>query len=112
MDGVVTYAAAQIWTIIIVLGIGTYLVRFSFLGILGRRKMPGWVLRHLRYTPVAVLPGLVAPLTVWPAATGGDPDPARMIAALATLGVAWWRKNMLWGVFAGAATLALLLSVS
>lgn len=107
-----TYSAIQIWTIVLILGIGTYLIRFSFLGILGRRKMPGWMLRHLRYTPVAVLPGLVAPLAVWPAATGGDPDPARMAAALMTLGVAWWRKNMLWGVLAGALTLALLVSLS
>ena len=102
---------ATIWTVIVVLGIGTYLIRFSFLGLVGDRKMPDWVLRHLRYTPVAVLPGLVAPLAVWPAATGGDPDPARMAAALVTLYVAWWRKNMLWGAFAGVATLAALLSL-
>lgn len=74
--------------------------------------MPDWVLRHLRYTPVAVIPGLVAPLAVWPSATGGNPDPARMTAALVTLAVAWWSRNMLWGVLAGAATLAGLLYIS
>ena len=105
------YSDATIWFIIAAMGVGTYLIRFSFLGLVGNRKMPDWVLRHLRYTPVAVLPGLVAPLAVWPAATGGDPDPARMAAALVTLYVAWWRKNMLWGVFAGVATLAALLSL-
>lgn len=106
------YSSAQIWLIIALLGIGTYLIRLSFLGLVGRRTMPDWVLRHLRYTPVAVLPGLVAPLAVWPAATGGEPDAARMAAALATLGVAYWRKNMLWGVLAGAATLAVILSLT
>lgn len=107
-----SYSTGQIWLIIALLGCGTYLIRLSFLGLIGDRKMPDWVLRHLRYTPVAVLPGLVAPLAVWPAATGGTPDPARMAAALITLAVAYWRKNLLWGVFAGAASLALFLNLS
>ena len=51
-----SYSTAQIWTIIAVMGVGTYLIRFSFLGLLGDRKMPDWVLRHLRYTPVAFCP--------------------------------------------------------
>ncbi|MDD9976531.1 MAG: AzlD domain-containing protein [Boseongicola sp.] len=105
------YSSFEIWTIIAVMGIGTFLIRFSFLGIIGDRKMPDWILRHLRYTPVAVLPGLVAPLVLWPDATGGEPDPARLLAAGATLLVAWWRKNLLWGVFAGMATLITVQSV-
>ena len=60
-----------IWLVIVVLGIGTFLIRWSFLGALGDRDLHPWVLRMLRYTPVAVLPALVAPLVVWPAATGG-----------------------------------------
>lgn len=74
-----------IWIVILILGVFTYLIRWSFLGVLGGRDLPEWVLRMLRYTPVAVLPALVAPLVVWPAATGGQPDPARMAAALATV---------------------------
>ena len=103
-----SYSDAQIWTIIAVLGVGTYLIRFSFLGLIGDRRMPDWVLRHLRYTPVAVLPGLVAPLVLWPSATGGETDPARLIAAAMTVLVAWWRKSLLWGGFAGMATVVLL----
>ena len=99
-----TYSDADIWTIIGVMAVATYLVRFSFLGLVGDRKMPDWVLRHLRYTPVAVLPGLIAPLVVWPEATGGETDPIRLAAAFMTVGVAWWRSNMLWGAFAGAVT--------
>ena len=102
------YTDAQIWWIIAFMGVGTYLIRFSFLGLVGNRKMPDWVLRHLRYTPVAVLPGLVAPLVLWPEATGGNPDPVRMTAAIVTVLIAWWRKNMLWGAFAGAVTLGFL----
>ena len=106
-----SYSTFDIWVIIILLGIGTFLIRFSFLGLVGGRKMPEWALRHLRYTPVAILPGLVAPLVAWPNATGGDTDPARLLAALATLGVAWWRGNILWGAAAGAFTLALMSQV-
>lgn len=104
-----TYTPSTIWLIILIMGAGTYLIRFSFLGLIGNRKMPDWVLRHLRYTPVAVLPGLVAPLVMWPEATGGQPDPVRFTAAAVTLLVAWWWKNMLAGAAAGAMTLAGLL---
>lgn len=100
-----SHSATEIWAIIAVLGVGTFLIRFSFLGLVGARRMPDWLLRHLRYTPVAVLPGLVAPLVAWPDAAGGDTDPVRLAAALATLAVAFWRKNVLWGALAGATTL-------
>lgn len=94
-----------IWLVIVVLGIGTFLIRWSFLGALGNRDMPPWVLRMLRYTPVAVLPALVAPLVVWPAATGGQPDPARMAAAAVTVAVGLWTRNMIAAILAGAITL-------
>ncbi|WP_103171714.1 AzlD domain-containing protein [Paracoccus sp. SY] len=94
-----------VWLVIVVLGIGTFLIRWSFLGALGDRDMPAWVLRMLRYTPVAVLPALVAPLVVWPAATGGQLDPARMAAAAVTVAVGLWTKNMIGAIVAGALTL-------
>lgn len=86
---------AFIWTIIAGLGIGTFLIRFSFLGIIGDRPLPEWVIRHLRYISVGVLPALVAPLVLWPAATGGAPDAPRIIAALVALGAGVWLRNML-----------------
>ncbi len=104
-------SAPEIWALIAVIGLGTYLIRFSFLGLLAGRDIPGWALRLLRYTPVAVIPGLVAPLVVWPAATGGTPDPARMIAAIATLAVGAWTRNLLAGILAGGAALYLSLPV-
>ena len=100
-----TYSTAEIWFLIIALGIGTYLIRLSFLGIIGARKMPEWVLRHLRYTPVAVLPGLVAPLVLWPDATGGALDAPRLLAALATLLAGVLTRNVIAAIFAGATTL-------
>lgn len=97
----------NVWLVIVLLGLGTYLVRFSFLGLLGRRALPEWVLRHLRYTPVAVMPGLVAPLVLWPAATDGETDPARLAAALVTLGVGLKTRNVLLSILLGGLTLYL-----
>ncbi|WP_111558404.1 AzlD domain-containing protein [Paracoccus sediminilitoris] len=98
-------SAFQIWLIIILLGIGTYLLRWSFLGALGNRELPGWVMRMLRYTPVSVLPALVAPLVVWPAATNGETDPSRIAAAAATVAVGVMTKNVMLSIVAGAITL-------
>ncbi|WP_128253248.1 AzlD domain-containing protein [Falsirhodobacter deserti] len=98
-----------IWAIILILGAGTFLLRFSFLGFGGARQFPDWALRLLRYTPVAVLPGLVAPMVIWPAATGGETDPARLAAALVTVAVGFWTRNVLWGILGGAGVLYTLL---
>jgi branched chain amino acid efflux pump len=98
-------STGEIWTVIIGLGLGTFLIRFSFLGIVGDRPLPAWLLRLLRYTPVAVLPGLVAPLVLWPQATGGEPDPARLTAAAATVGLGFATRNTLIAIIGGALTL-------
>ncbi len=100
-----SYSIGEIWLIIALLGVGTYAIRFSFLGLIGDRKMPPLALKLLRFTPVAVLPGMVAPLALFPEATGGATDPTRLVTALAVVLVAWWRKNALWGVFAGVVVL-------
>ena len=94
-----------LWLFIAALGLGSFGLRFVFLGLIGNRPLPAWVLRHLRYTAVAVLPGLVAPLVVWPAATGGALDAPRMAAALVTLGLGYWLHNVILAIAAGALTL-------
>jgi branched-subunit amino acid transport protein len=102
-----SYSHGAIWGLIIAIGIGTYLIRFSFLGLIGERKLPDWVLRHLRYTPVAVIPGIIAPLVAWPAATGGDPDPARLIAAAVTGLTGYFTRSVLLAILGGMASLYL-----
>ena len=54
-----------LWFVIIALGIGSFGLRFVFTGLVGDREMPAWLLRHLRYTAVAILPALVAPQVIW-----------------------------------------------
>ncbi len=94
-----------IWTIIVGLAIGSYGLRFVFIGLIGDRPMPPWLLRHLRYTAAAILPALIAPLVVWPTATGGQPDLPRMSAAVVALSVGLITRNVLAAIFAGAGTL-------
>ena len=93
------------WIVVIGLGIGTYLLRFSFLGFLGNRILPWWLVRGLRYTAVVVLPALVAPAVIWPPATGGAPDAARLLAACATVLVGALTRQMMAAIIAGAAVL-------
>ncbi len=94
-----------IWPVIILLGIGTYLIRFSFIGIIGDRDLPPWALRLLRYVPVAVMPGLVAPMVMWPDATGGVPDAPRLVAACVALGIGLFTRSVLGAIFGGMAAL-------
>jgi len=106
------YSTLQIWAVIVVLALGTFALRYSFLGLIGRRRLPDWALRHLRYTPVAVLPGLIAPLVLFPAATDGQPDAARLLAAAATLAVGLWTKSVLWAILAGTVMLLAVLQIT
>lgn len=93
------------WIIIVGLAVGSFALRFVFIGFVGDRPMPPWLLRHLRYTAVAILPALVAPLVVWPSATDGQPDLPRMAAAAIALTVGLITKNVLAAIFSGAGTL-------
>lgn len=93
------------WIIIVGMAVGSFVLRFVFIGFVGNRPMPPWLLRHLRYTAVAILPALIAPLVVWPAATGGQPDLPRTSAAAVALVVGVLTKNVIAAIFSGAATL-------
>ncbi|HKK97541.1 MAG TPA: AzlD domain-containing protein [Marivita sp.] len=96
---------AELWIVIMALGIGSFGLRFAFLGLVGDRDLPEWLLRHLRYTAVAILPALVAPLALWPAATNGEPDPTRLTAAVATFAVGYLTKNVFLAMAIGAGVL-------
>ncbi|TDL84184.1 AzlD domain-containing protein [Palleronia sediminis] len=95
---------ALAWTVIVLLGLGTFAIRFSFLGLLGDRPLPEWLLGHLKYVGVAVFPALVTPLVLWPEATQGAFDPLRLVAALAAF-AAGWRISVVAAIVAGMGTL-------
>ncbi len=105
------WSSGQIWLIIAVLGALTFIIRFSFLGLIGDRQLPDWLLRHLRYTPVAILPALVTPAILWPEATGGQISAPHLLAAAVALGVGYWRSNAALAAGAGMAVFLILRSV-
>lgn len=100
-----SYSNAEIWGIIVALGLGSYLLRLSFLGIIGNRDLPEWMLRHLRYTAVAIMPGMITPLILFPQATGGSMDAVRLGAAAVTIAVSIWTKSATLTIFGGALAL-------
>ncbi len=95
---------SDFWLLTALLGIGTFLIRFSFLGLLGGRTLPDRVLLHLKYVGAAVFPALFTPLVIWPAATDGQTDPIRLIAAVAAF-LAGLRFGVIWAIIAGMSAL-------
>lgn len=92
--------------IIFAIGIGTYLIRLSFIGIVGDRTMPDWALVPLHFVAPAVLAALAAPAVLLDEgsialAPGTNP---RAIAALIALLLAWKTKNVAVVIAAGMIT--------
>lgn len=96
-----------LWIVIISLGVGSFLLRFSFLGLVGDRPLPPWLLRHLRYTAVAILPAMVTPMVAFSNAAGTGPEPGRLLAALVAVAVGAKTKNVLAAIGSGAVVLTL-----
>ena len=94
-----------LWTVIIGLAIGSFGLRFAFIGLMANRTMPAWLMRHLRYTAVAIIPALVTPLVAWPTPTGGVTSLPHLIAAMATLAVGYFSKNVLTAMACGGIAL-------
>ena len=98
---------------ILIIGIGTYLERLSFIGIIGNRDLPDWALLPLRYVAPAVFAALVAPavllvdgdLAVLPATN------PRALAMVIALLVAWRTKSVAATIVVGMAALWLLQAV-
>lgn len=96
--------------VIIVIGIGTYLERLSFIGIIGDREIPEWAVLPLRFVAPAVFAALVAPavllqdgsLVLSPAVN------PRALATLIALLVAWRTKSVAATLVAGMAAIWLL----
>jgi len=104
-----SFDRSTLWIVIAGLAVGSYALRFAFIGLVGNRAMPAWLMRHLRYTAVAIIPALVAPLVVWPAPTGGTPSLIHFAAAALTFAIAALTKNVLLAMVSGACSLWVLM---
>jgi branched-subunit amino acid transport protein len=85
-----------VWAVVVVIGVVTFCLRYSFVYLFGRvDAVPPRLRTALRYVPAAVLAALVAPDLLGPAATGGVGPlvTARTVAAGVATVVAWRTGN-------------------
>ncbi len=99
----------NIWAVMILGGLLTFGMRFSFIYLLGRVDVPPLVRRALRFVPPAVLSALIVPALLMPSGTldlslGNE----RWLAGLAAILVAWRTKSVLLTILAGIAALVIL----
>jgi branched-subunit amino acid transport protein len=97
-----------IWLIMLLGGLVTFGMRFSFVWLLGRLEVPETMRRALHYVPPAVLSAIVFPELFMPdhqlALSLGN---TRLLAGLAAVAVAAWTKNSLLTILFGMAALVL-----
>lgn len=99
----------KIWATIAGLALTTYLIRLSFVGLLGGRTLPGWLTRALGFVPVAVLPALIAPMVLSGPEGAIAPDPALAFPAGCALVLGVLTRNVLAGILGGIGGFALLM---
>jgi branched-subunit amino acid transport protein len=99
----------SIWLSIIVAGLATYSIRLSFIQAYGRRRIPVWIARSLRFVPPAVLTAIIFPELLM---HNGGLDVSignfRMLAGVVAALVAWRTKNVMLTVVIGMAVLWIL----
>jgi branched-subunit amino acid transport protein len=101
-----SYAPPIVWALIVVIGLVTFLIRLSFIGLFGYLdEIPPQLKRGLRFVPAAVLAALVLPsfVTLEPGAGGVAVD--KLGAGIVASGVAWRTENVFATIGAGMATL-------
>jgi len=96
-------ADAKIWLVIAGLAVATYLIRFSFLGLLAGRRLLGALTRALGFVPVTVLPALIAPMVLSAPGGGLELRPATLVAALAALAFGVTLRHPIAAILAGIA---------
>ena len=100
----------SIWLLIIAVGAINYAARVSFIALFARRDMPPLLAEALKHVPVAMVTAIVVPAVVFmPAGVLRiDPANAKLIAALAAGGVAWWSRSAVTTIAVGMIALWLL----
>lgn len=92
---------AEVWVTVLAAGVGTYLIRLSFLSVAHRATdLPPLALRVLRMIPPAALAALVTPGLLRP---DGELDliSAEALAGLVAGVVAWRTRSVIWPLVIG-----------
>ena len=100
-----SYAEPVIWGLVAVIGVLTFLIRLSFIGLGYLDEIPPRIEHGLRFVPAAVLAALVFPsfVTLEPGTGGVAVD--TLAAGIVAAGIAWRTENVLLTIGAGMATL-------
>jgi branched-subunit amino acid transport protein len=94
--------ALNLWVVILAVGALNYASRLSFIAAFGRRSMPAWLARALRFVPAAMLTALVLPMiVVAPTATALAWANPKALAAIAATVVAFRTRSTLKTLAAG-----------
>ncbi len=99
----------NIWLVMLLGGLITFGMRFSLIYLFGRFQIPETMRRALHYVPPAVLSALIFPeLFLREGALYLSLENTRLFAGLVAILVAWFSKNTLVTILAGAVALFLL----
>src|SRR5690349_4218533 len=99
----------NIWLVMLIGGLITFAIRFSFIYLFGKFHIPETVRKALHYVPPAVLSAIVFPeLFLHEGAMDLSFDNYRLLAGLVAVVVAWFSKNTLITILAGMLALFLL----
>jgi branched-subunit amino acid transport protein len=55
-----TMTALEGWGVVLALAVGTFLIRYSFIGLFANRDMPGWLSHGLKLVVPAIFAAIVA----------------------------------------------------
>lgn len=95
--------------VVVTIGLGTYLIRLSFIGALGHRRLPQAAERALAYVAPAVLAALVFRAVIRPEGRVDlSLENLRLVAAAGAAVVAWLTRNVLATIGVGLGLLWLL----
>ncbi len=96
----------NIWVVIIIAGLYTFLIRFSFIALVDKIELPGWLSSSLKYVPPSVLMVIAAQSLFYPL---GRLDISfgnvRLLAGIVAVLVAWKTRSVLITILVGMAVL-------
>ncbi len=102
----------NIWLTLLLGGLLTFGMRFSFIYLLGRFEVPETIRRALRFVPPAILSAIIVPeLFVQQGQLSFSLSNFRLLAGGVAALVAWKTRNTLLTLVCGMATLLLLQSL-
>ncbi len=92
----------NIWLVMLIGGLITFGMRFSFIFLFGKFHIPETVRKALHYVPPAVLSAIVFPELFLPNGTLNlSLGNHRLLAGLIAIAVAWFTKNTLVTILVG-----------